>query len=391
MTGANAGDFAATSNCPLAPTTLPASGTCTVSVTFSPSGAGPRTGSLSIADDAAGSPQSLGVSGTGTAAAVTLTPTSLAFGSQTTGTTSAAQTSTLRNSGNAPLLISSVGISGANAGDFAQTNTCPVSPATLAANATCTISVTFAPSATGSRSASVTISDNATGAPHSVTLSGTGASQGAIAFDKNLGSKGENASSATMTLTTSATAAPNTRVFLLVDWYHASRTLTSVSGGGLTWTIDVQAIDPTRYHAAIASASAPIGLPVGTVITATFSGAVVHGLIAATSFSGIAATSPRDATGTNLQGTGAAWTGSVTTTNPSDLIIGWSGIDSATTSTPTAPNIEIHDVSNSDYWESETSVYRIESAPGVKTVNGTWANTTNATANVTVVAAYKSG
>ena len=114
-------------------------------------------------------------------------------------------------------------------------------------------------------------------------------------------------------------------------------------------------------------------------------------LIAATSFSGIAATSPRDATGTNLQGTGAAWTGSVTTTNPSDLIIGWSGIDSATTSTPNAPNIEIHDLSNSDYWESETSVYRIESTPGVKTVNGTWANTTNATANVTVVAAYKSG
>ena len=391
MTGTNAGDFATTSNCPLAPATLPAGGTCTVSVTFSPSGAGPRTGSVSIADDAAGSPQSLAVSGTGAAPAVTLTPTTLAFGSQTTATTSAAQTSTLRNSGNAPLLISSVGISGANAGDFAQTNTCPVSPATLAANATCTISVTFAPSATGSRSASVTISDNATGTPHSVTLTGTGASQGAIAFDRNLGSKGENASSTTMTLTTSATAAPNTRVFLLVDWYHASRTLTSVSGGGLTWTIDVQAIDPTRYHAAIASASAPIGLPVGTVITATFSGAVVHGLIAATSFSGIAATSPRDATGTNLQGTGAAWTGSVTTTNPSDLIIGWSGIDSATTSTPNAPNIEIHDVSNSDYWESETSVYRIESTPGVKTVNGTWANTTNATANVTVVAAYKSG
>jgi hypothetical protein len=391
LTGANAAAYSQSSNCPTSPSTLAVSATCTISVTFSPAASGSMTAGVSIADNASNSPQSIALSGTGAAPAVTLTPTSLPFGSQTIGTRSAAQTTTLRNSGSAPLLVSSVGITGTNAGDFAQTSTCPVSPATLAANATCTISVTFAPSATGSRSASVTISDNATGTPHSVALSGTGATQGAIAFDKNLGSKGENASSATMTLTTSAAAAPNTRVFVLVDWYQTSRTLTSVSGGGLTWAVDVQAIDPTRYHAAIASANAPIGLAAGTVITATFSGSVVHGLIAATSFSGIASTSPLDATSTNTLGTGASWTGSVTTTNPSDLVIGWSGIDGATTSTPTAPNIEIHDLSNSDYWESETSVYRIESTPGSKTVNGTWANTSNSTANVTVVAAYKSG
>jgi Abnormal spindle-like microcephaly-assoc'd, ASPM-SPD-2-Hydin len=391
LTGTNAAAYTQSSNCPTSPSTLAVSATCTISVIFSPTASGSMTAGVSVTDDASNSPQAIGLSGTGAVPAVTLTPTSLSFGSQTIGTRSAAQTTTLKNSGTAPLLVSSVGITGTNAGDFAQTNTCPVSPATLAASATCTISVTFSPSATGSRSASVTITDNATGTPQSVTLSGTGASQGAIAFDKNLGSKGENVNSATMMLTTTAPAAPNTRVFVLVDWYHASRTLTSVSGGGLTWSVDVQAIDPTRYHAAVASANAPIGLPAGTVITATFSGSVVHGLIAAASFTGVASTSPLDATATNTQGTGASWTGSVTTTNPTDLVIGWSGIDGATTSTPTAPNIEIHDLSDSIYWESETSVYRIESTPGSKTVNGTWANTSNSTANVTVVAAYKGG
>jgi hypothetical protein len=194
-----------------------------------------------------------------------------------------------------------------------------------------------------------------------------------------------------MTLTTSASAAPNTRVFLFVDWNHGSRTLASVSGGGLTWSVDVQARDQSRNHGAIASASAPAGLPAGTVITATFSGAVQHGLIAAASFTGIASTSPLDGTGNNVQRTGAAWTSSVTTTNPTDLVVGWSGIDGVTTSTPTAPNIEIHDLSDSGYDESDTSVYQITSTAGSKTVNGTWANTSGSTANMTVAAAYKGG
>ena len=103
---------------------------------------------------------------------MTLTPTNLVFGSQLVGTTSASQSSTLRNSGTASLTIASITVVGANAGEFGQTNDCPVS---LAANATCTITVTFSPSATGSRAATVQISDNAVGSPHALTLSGTGA------------------------------------------------------------------------------------------------------------------------------------------------------------------------------------------------------------------------
>ncbi len=388
--GVNAAEFGENSDCPISPTTLGASASCTISVTFTPAATGSRSASVSIADDAAGSPQAVPLTGSGTAPAVTLTPPSLVFGLQTVGTTSAAQSTTLRNSGTAPLALASISVTGANASDFAQSTTCPLAPTTLAANATCTISVTFAPGAAGARSASVTIADDAAGSPHAVALSGSGGTS-AIAFDQNLGAKSENASGKKATLTTSAAAAPGSRVFVFVNWKNASRTLATVTGGGLTWTIDRQAKDARNYHGAIASASAPTGLPVGTVITANFSASVAKGLIAATSFTGIASGSPLDASGSNVQAGAAGWTASVTTTNADDLVLGWSGINAQATSTPTAPNLEIHDFGNSGYLVSATSVYRIESTTGAKTVSGAWSQTSGATANVTVVAAYRAG
>ncbi len=123
---------------------------------------------------AAGSPQSVALSGSDTTAlapAVSLSTTSLSFGDQQTNTTSAVSTITLINSGDSALTINGIGLSGTNSGDFAQSNTCP---STLAARVSCTISVTFTPTATDSRSASVTITDNAAGSPQSVALSGTG-------------------------------------------------------------------------------------------------------------------------------------------------------------------------------------------------------------------------
>jgi len=98
----------------------------------------------------------------------------LSFGNQQVKTTSAARTVTLTNSGNAALTIHSIGLSGSNSGDFQQQHTCPSSSSTLAAGASCIISVTFTPTADGSRSASLAITDNASGSPQSVTLSGTG-------------------------------------------------------------------------------------------------------------------------------------------------------------------------------------------------------------------------
>jgi hypothetical protein len=105
---------------------------------------------------------------------VSLSPTSVTFASQQVNSTSGAQTVTVTNSGTAPLTISGISLAGTNPGDFAQTNTCPVSPATLAASANCTVSVTFTPTAGGSRSASLSVADNAAGSPQTAALSGTG-------------------------------------------------------------------------------------------------------------------------------------------------------------------------------------------------------------------------
>jgi hypothetical protein len=143
---------------------------CTINVTFSPTSQGPRSGSVSIYDNAPGSPQTVSCSGTGTV--VLLVPSSLAFGTMKVGQTSKARQVTLTNVGTQSLSISSVTITGADSSDFAQTNTCGKS---VTAGSSCTFSVTFAPQASGSLTASLSISDTGGGSPQAVSLSGTGA------------------------------------------------------------------------------------------------------------------------------------------------------------------------------------------------------------------------
>ena len=175
--GTNAADFAQGNSCPLSPSTLAISGSCTISVTFTPSATGTRTATISVADNATGAPHIVALSGTGGAAlapTVTFSPASVGFGSLAVGSTSAASTVTLSNSGSAALTISSIALTGTNPGDFAQTSTCPISPATLAASSSCSISASFTPTAGGARSASISVSDNAASSPQSVSLSGTG-------------------------------------------------------------------------------------------------------------------------------------------------------------------------------------------------------------------------
>ncbi|MFZ0769859.1 MAG: choice-of-anchor D domain-containing protein [Candidatus Sulfotelmatobacter sp.] len=104
-------------------------------------------------------------------AGVSVSPASLTFASQAVGTTSAAQVVTLNNNLTTTLTISSIGFTGANSGDFAQTNTCGTS---VTAGGSCTISVTFDPTATGSRTATLNVTDNAGNSPQTVGLSGTG-------------------------------------------------------------------------------------------------------------------------------------------------------------------------------------------------------------------------
>src|SRR5436853_311480 len=113
-------------------------------------------------------------SGNGTAPGVGLAPTSLDFGNQLLATTSAAMTMTLTYTRAVARTINSFAASS----DFAATSTgasaCPTSPATLAAGANCTINVTFTPTASGARTGTLSLADDAGGSPQIMTLSGNG-------------------------------------------------------------------------------------------------------------------------------------------------------------------------------------------------------------------------
>ncbi len=168
INGTNPADFAQTNNCG---TSLSAGANCTFNLSFTPTASGSRSASLAVTDNASGSPQSVALSGTGAAPAVTLSSSSVSFSNQNVGTTSAAQTVKLSNSGNAGLTLTTIAISGANAGDFSQANNCG---ATLAAGADCNLNISFTPTAAGSRAATLDLTDNAAGSPQSITLAGTG-------------------------------------------------------------------------------------------------------------------------------------------------------------------------------------------------------------------------
>ncbi len=158
------GDFAQTNNCG---TALAPGANCTISATFTPTAAGLRTGGVAIASDAPGSVPVVTLTGVGISSGVALSTTLVIFESQTVSTTSAPQAVTLTNATAATLAISSIVVSG----DYAQTNTCGAS---VPASGSCTISVTFSPTAVGTRLGSVTITDSGTGSPRVITLRGTG-------------------------------------------------------------------------------------------------------------------------------------------------------------------------------------------------------------------------
>ncbi len=146
---------------------------CYVRTTFTPTAAGAATSTVTITDNAPGSPRKITLNGTGITGALpeaNLTPAKLTFASQAVGTTSPAQNLNLTNNGNANMTISSIAITGTNAGDYAQSNNC-VSP--LVPGFSCNIAVTFSPTATGTRTATVSVTDSASGSPHTAALTGT--------------------------------------------------------------------------------------------------------------------------------------------------------------------------------------------------------------------------
>ncbi len=177
------GPFAFTTTCPIATPPVAPAGTCTFTITFSPTLVGAAVGTIDFTSNAPTSPTSIALSGTGAAVAVPgvalipVPPTPLAFAAQTVATTSAAQNIVLTNTGTANLLITAVNVTSAP-GVF--TRVLPPSGPTdcigvLAPATQCAIAITFSPAAVGAAAGNVQIITNATPTTYNVPLNGTGA------------------------------------------------------------------------------------------------------------------------------------------------------------------------------------------------------------------------
>jgi len=193
------GDFTQTNTCSQP---VPPNGNCTISVYFTPSTTGTRTGTLTITDDAASSPQTASLTGVGVSSAISITPSTLTFGTLVVGATGAGQKVTVSNTGFVNITINSLAVSG----DYTETGTC--SGATLTPGENCTITVTFSPNITGTLPGDLTIYDTSTGAPHVVTLNGSG--ELAVTMSANLSfaatNVGTTAPAQTMTVTNNQTS-----------------------------------------------------------------------------------------------------------------------------------------------------------------------------------------
>jgi sugar lactone lactonase YvrE len=156
------------------PATLANGTTCTMYVYFAPTASGNLNGTITINTNGFFS-QVNTVSLTGLGSAISLTGSPLSFGNQLVKTTSAAQTVTVKNTGTTAITMGAITLTDAT--DYAlSANTCPASGKTLAGGASCTLSVTFGPTTTGSKRGAIVINDNDPSSPQLAGLSGTGTS-----------------------------------------------------------------------------------------------------------------------------------------------------------------------------------------------------------------------
>lgn len=233
LSGINASQFVFGNTCG---TSLAAGANCSIHGHFAPTANGAMTAAVTITDSATGSPQSIALAGTGySPTSVTLSATSLNFGSVAVGSTSSSQQVTLTNNGTAALSITSIALTGANASSWVFGNTCGTN---LAAGANCSIHGHFAPATTGALTAAVTITDSAAGSPQTISLTGTGTgtaspltlTPAALTFGStNVGSVGpgqvvtiSNTTASAITLTGISFTGTNPTSFTTLDTCSAS-------------------------------------------------------------------------------------------------------------------------------------------------------------------------
>jgi len=162
------GDYAQADNCPA---TLDPGQSCAVSVTFSPTAAGTRPGSVTLSDNSVGSPeQTIALTGTGEPGALSFTPSTLSFPPTLPGTSSASKSATLYNDSAAVVTITVIAIS--PSGTFSQTNNCS---GTLNPGQSCTFQVVFTPSDSDAPyNGTLSVANSGDGSPQTISLSGAG-------------------------------------------------------------------------------------------------------------------------------------------------------------------------------------------------------------------------
>jgi hypothetical protein len=168
--GTDPGDFSIQSNlCPTAPATVPANSSCTVNMIFTPAASGGRTATLSVADDALGSPQSITLKGDGNAP-LKVSPLSIISYQSNVGVTSAYRTVTITNQTTNSINLTAFNVTG----DFQQTaTTCGAAlPYALPGGASCNVTINFAPTIGGTRGGQLQVVDNAATSPQVINLQG---------------------------------------------------------------------------------------------------------------------------------------------------------------------------------------------------------------------------
>jgi len=317
------GDFMQSTTCPVITSPgsapgVPNGSSCGFNVSFTPATNGPRAGLLTV-NGTNGTSLQVSLSGTGftPAPVLSLSTTSLTFSPRLVGTTSAQQPVTLANTGNTSLSISSI----AATQPFAQTNNCS---AVLAPAANCTINVTFQPIVSGNATGTLTIVDNASGSPHTVSLTGMGnpvPQPVAVTLV-------QHASKDAGTATSSSLAFPSNNT--VGNWIAVA-----IRAGHSGQSFTVRDSNGNTYHQAIqfnVTTDAPNGDTLGifyaeniasganqVTVSDTISGTM---RIAVLEYSGVASTNSLDATAAAQGSSSAPNSGSVTTSANGDLLLG---------------------------------------------------------------------
>jgi len=148
-------------------------GTCTVGVSFHPRMAGERTGQLELLDDSGDAAHEVTLTGRGTVAELSLEPEQISFPATQKEQRSEPESVQIRNSGDDDVHLGAVALGGEAAGDFVL-NKGSCESATLRPGAACEIRAQFQPVATGPRTATISLGDDAPDGPHTIRLVGTG-------------------------------------------------------------------------------------------------------------------------------------------------------------------------------------------------------------------------